>query len=134
MLPLPILSGQNTDALLRLLKQAEQEITDRDAICKKLAETYSLDNDPAVTSLRQNISNRVDSLKAQVKSELESAVNNDCAALEDLIRNQHSKLNTRRAELAQRVHFASDHGLQRIRAAIHDAFNAIQSEREKYME
>ena len=126
--------GQNTESLLRLLKQAEQEITDGDAVCKKLAETYSLDTDPAVTSLRQNISNRVDSLKAQIKSELESAVNNDCATLEELIRNQHTKLNARRAELAQRVHFASDHGLQRIRAAIHDAFNAIQSERETYME
>jgi len=126
--------GQNTDALLRLLKQAEQEITEGDAVCKKLAETYSLDNDPAVTSLRQNIANKVEGLKAQVKNQLESAVNNDCANLEELIRNQHNKLNARRAELAQRVHFASDHGLQRIRAAVHDAFNAIQSERETYME
>jgi hypothetical protein len=126
--------GKNTDELVRMLNQAEKEITDSDALCKKLVETYSLDNDPAVVSLRQNISNKVDSLKAQVKSELESAVNNDCAALEELIRNQHSKLNSRRADLAQRVHFASDHGLQRIRAAIHDAFNAVQSEREKYME
>jgi len=126
--------AKNTDELVRMLNQAEKEITDSDALCKKLVETYSLDNDPAVVSLRQNISNKVDSLKAQVKSELESAVNNDCAALEDLIRNQHSKLNARRADLAQRVHFASDHGLQRIRAAIHDAFNEVQSEREKYME
>ncbi len=125
---------EDTASLLRLLKQAEQEITSSDAVCKKLAETYSLDNDPAVTSLRQNIYARVDNLKAQVKGELESAVNNDCATLEELIRNQHSKLNERRAELAQRVHFASDHGLQRIRAAIHDAYTAIQSEREKYME
>jgi hypothetical protein len=125
---------ENTQTLLHLLNQAEQEINTGDAICKKLAETYSLDNDPAVTALRQNIYARVDGLKTQIKNELESAVNNDCATLEELIRNQHSKLNERRAELAQRVHFASDQGLQRIRAAIHDAYNAIQSEREKYME
>ena len=49
-------------------------------------------------------------------------------------KNYHVKLNNKRTELAQQVRSVSDKGLQNIRQAIHDAFQTIQSEREKYME
>ena len=125
---------QNTHNLLQILQDAGAEIAQDEIVCKKLCETYSLDTDPALTSLRDSVYSQVDAWKQQVKSELELAANGDCASLEEIIRSHHVRLDGKRGELAQRVRFSSDNGLQRIRAAIHDAYNAIQVEREKYME
>ncbi len=125
---------QNTAAVVQLLKQAEQEVNECEAVCTKLAQSYNLDGDPKLTSLRQGVYGKVDSLKAELKSNLESVLDNSCQKLEDTTKNYHVRLNTKRAELVQQVRSASDQGLQSIRQAIHDAFHTVQSEREKHME
>ncbi len=125
---------QNTESVQQLLKQAAQEVMDGEEVCKKLAENYSLDSDPALTNLRQNVYAKVDTLKAQLRSDLEAVLESNCAKLEELSLNHHARVSAKRTELAQHVRFSSEQGLQRIRAAIHDAYNAIQAEREKYME
>lgn len=125
---------KNTDAVVQLIKQAESEINECEAVCTKLAQSYNLDNDPKLTSLRQDVYSKVDSLKTQLKGALESTLDDDCQKLEEVTKNYHVKLNNKRTELAQQVRSVSDKGLQNIRQAIHDAFQTIQSEREKYME
>ncbi len=124
----------NTAAVVQLLKQAEQEINECEAVCAKLAQSYNLDGDPKLTALCQDVYSKVESLKVQLRNNLEAILDEDCLSLEDSTKNHHVRLNTRRAELVQQVRSASDEGLLSIRQAIHDAFYTIQSQREKYME
>ncbi len=125
---------QNTATVVQLLKQAEIEINECEAICTKLAQSYNLDGDPKLTALRQDVYGKVDSLKAELKGNLESVLESNCLKLEDTTKHYHVNLNTKRADLVQQVRSASDQGLQNIRQAIHDAFHTVQAEREKYME
>ncbi len=125
---------QHTSAVLQLIKQAEQEVIECESMCKKLAEAYNLDSDPKLTMLRQDVYNKVDSLKAKLRGELESALDGNCLKLEDIAKHYNAKLGTKRAELVQQVRQTSEKGLQSIRQAIHDAYDTVQSQREKYME
>src|SRR5262249_44953450 len=125
---------ENTTAVMQLIKQAEQEVVDCEALCNKLAETYNLDSDPKLTTLSQDVYGKVDGLKANLKNQLESALDEHCLKLESASKDYNTELSTKRTELVQQVRQASDKGLQDIRQAIHDAYNAVQSQREKYME
>jgi hypothetical protein len=125
---------QNTATVVQLIKQAEHEINECEAVCSKLAQSYNLDADPKLTSLRQDVFSKVDSLKAQLRASLDTLLENNCLQLEETTKNYHVKLNTKKADLVQQVRSSSDKGLLSIRQAIHDAFYTVQSEREKHME
>ncbi len=125
---------QYTSAVMQHLKQAEQEINDCESMCNKLAEAYNLDSDPSLTALRQDVYAKVDSLKARLRQDLESLLDNNCLRLESTTKKLHANLSAKRTELVQQVRLNSDKGLQRIRQAIHEAYNNVQTECEKYME
>ena len=125
---------QNTATVMQLVKNAEQEIEECEILCTKLAQSYNLDGDPKLSTLRQDIYSKTDAFKVQLKNHLESILNDNCLKLEDLTKSLHIELNTQRSQSVQQVRSASESGLLQIREAIHDAFHTIQSQREKHME
>jgi hypothetical protein len=125
---------RSTAEVLSRVDGAEQQIHDVEGICKKLAENSSLDTDPNLSDERNAAMGKVQSLKVQVKSELEKTLESSCNNLEELGQSIQSQLNTRRIEQTQLVRDASESGLSRIKEAIQEAFSAVQTAREKYME
>ena len=125
---------KNTANVLSMIDGAEQRIHDIETTCKKLAETSSLEADPYLSEERNQTFAKVQSLKAQVKSELDKSLDLSCAKLEQLGQAIQSHLSGRRLEQTQAVREACDDGLNRIREAIQEAFHSIQAAREQYME
>jgi enoyl-CoA hydratase/carnithine racemase len=125
---------RSTAEVLSMVDKTEQQIHDVEGVCKKLAETSSLDTDPHLSDERNAAFGKVQNLKGQVKAELDRTLEASCAQLEQLGQSVQSHLNTRRIEQTQLVREASETGLIRIRESIQEAFNAIQAAREKYME
>lgn len=123
-----------TSMVSELLMSAEEEINECESLCTKLARSYSLDNDPKITALCESVQNKVELAKIQLKDNIESTANTNCARLEEFTRDNHVKLHAQRSELVQQVRSASEKGLTSIRQAIHETFNTIQIEREKNME
>jgi hypothetical protein len=125
---------RSTAEVLGMVDKTEQQIQEVEGVCKKLAETSSLDTDPHLSDERNAAFGKVQNLKGQVKAELDRILESSCTQLEQLGQTVQSQLNTRRIEQTQLVREASESGLNRIKEAIQEAFNAVQSAREKYME
>ena len=124
----------STADVLGLVEKTEQQIQDVEGVCKKLAETSSLDTDPHLTDERNAAVGKVQSLKGKLKTELDKTLESTCTQLEQLGQTVQSQLNNRRLEQTQVIREASENGLNRIKEAIQEAFNSVQSAREKYME
>jgi hypothetical protein len=125
---------RSTADVLSLVEKTEQQIQDVEGVCKKLAETSSLDTDPHLTEERNGAVAKVQNLKGRLKAELDRTLETHCTQLEQLGQTVQSQLNTRRIEQTQVIREASENGLNRIKEAIQEAFGAVQSAREKYME
>jgi hypothetical protein len=125
---------RSTSDVLAQLKKAEDQILESEAVCKRLAETFSLDADPVLSDERNAAMVSVQSLRGQLKKELESAGDLSCAKLDEVAQSAQSRLNAKRQMQIQVVREASEGGLNQIREAIQEAFNAIQASREKNME
>jgi hypothetical protein len=125
---------RSTSEVLALLKKAEDQILESEAVCKKLAETFSLDADPTLSDERNTSVAAVQALRTQLKQELESAAQSSCHKLDELAQGAQQQLNAKRLGQIQIVRDSSENGLNEIREAIQEAFNAIQASREKHME
>jgi hypothetical protein len=117
-----------------LLNRTESQIAETEEVCKKLAETSSADNDPQLTDERSAATARVQQMKQQANTELQSTIERNCERLEQLSQAVQTELTNIRIDQTQSVRDAAESGLSRLREAIQEAFNAIQAAREKYME
>jgi hypothetical protein len=124
----------STSEVLTQLKNTEEVILEGEAICKKLAETFSLDADPGLTEERNNAIGKVTALRGQLRSQMEGALDTNSTRLDITSQTAQVELNKKRLEHTKAVRDASESGLNRIREAIQEAFNAVQTAREKHME
>ena len=116
------------------LQKAEEQILESEAVCKKVAETFSLDADPVLTEERNAALSTVHAQRSQMKKDLEDAAELSCNQLEDLAQQAQIQAKAKRGEQIQVLREASESGLNKIRESIQDAFNAIQAAREEHME
>ncbi|MBS1953631.1 MAG: hypothetical protein JST89_05590 [Cyanobacteria bacterium SZAS-4] len=116
------------------LNKIETQINDNEQTCKRLAEQSSLDNDPELSTDRNEATLRVQQLRQQANAELSNAIDQGCAKLEHLSNTIQTEVSAMRVEQTQAVRDAAENGLTRVRDAIQEAFSAIQAAREKYME
>ncbi len=116
------------------LNKIETQINDNEQTCKRLAEQSSLDNDPELSTDRNEATQRVQQLRQQANAELSNAIDQGCAKLEHLSNTIQTDVSAMRVEQTQAVRDAAENGLTRVRDAIQEAFSAIQAAREKYME
>ncbi len=116
------------------LASTQQQIAESDAFCKKLAETTSVDTDPELTERRGLLTNKMLELRHEANAQLQSAIELKSAHLEELSHNVQNKLGNLRTERIDNVKGAAEKGLSHLKEAIQEAFAAIQSDREKYME
>jgi hypothetical protein len=125
---------RSTSEVVDQLKKAEEEILVGEAECKKLAETFSLDAEPMLTDDRAKALQKVEELRRQLQEALHKMAEDNCAKLDETAQLAQNQLNTKRNATGLAIRDASQTGLSRIREAIQEAFNAVQSAREKYME
>ncbi len=123
-----------TMEVTEFLNKIETQINDNEQTCKRLAEQSSLDNDPELSTDRNEATQRVQQLRQQANAELTNAIDQGCAKLEHLSNTIQTDVSAMRVEQTQAVRDAAENGLMRVRDAIQEAFSAIQAAREKYME
>ncbi|MCC7531536.1 MAG: hypothetical protein IT342_23740 [Candidatus Melainabacteria bacterium] len=116
------------------LTTTEKQIQETEMLCKKLAETSSVDADPQLTEVRNTAHTKVLQIKQQATSGLITAIDSGCDRLEQVSQQAQAELTNLRTQYAQGARQASDNGLASMRDAIQEALAAIQAAREKYME
>jgi len=123
-----------TGEVTTTLTTTEKQIQETEQICKKLAETSSVDADPQLTEVRNTAHTKVLQIKQQATSGLITTIDNGCDRLEQVSQQVQQDLTNMRAQYSQGARQASDNGLASMRDAIQEALAAIQAAREKYME
>lgn len=123
-----------TQEVTATLTSTEKQIQETEMICKKLAETSSVDADPQLTEVRNTAHTKVLQIKQQATSGLITTIDSGCDRLDQISQQAQADLNNMRTTYAQGARQASDNGLATMRDAIQEALAAIQAAREKYME
>lgn len=125
---------KNTQEVTSILTTTEKQIQETELVCKKLAETSSVDADPQLTEVRNSAHTKVLQIKQQASSGLITTIDSGCDRLDQVSQAAQTDLTNLRTQYAQGARHASDAGLARMRDAIQEALAAIQAAREKYME
>ncbi len=123
-----------TQEVTATLSTTEKQIQETEMICKKLAETSSVDADPQLTEVRNTAHTKVLQIKQHATSGLITTIDSGCDRLEQISQQAQQDLTGLRSQYAQGARQASDNGLASMRDAIQEALAAIQAAREKYME
>jgi hypothetical protein len=124
----------NTETVASELEKTEAVISEGESICKKLAETSSLDANPHLTERHTVAWAQVEKLQIQAKNELNHTLETSCTRLENYAQNFQTQLNSFRLDEIQQVRNDCENGLNRIRESIQETLSAIQVAREKFME
>ncbi len=123
-----------TNRAARVLQEGEKEINASETICKRLAETSTVEAEPELNEERNAAVSKLQQLKLQAGHELENTIERGCDRLERLSEDMNSELTAKRVELSNGVRDTAEQGLAKVREALHEAFQAIQAAREKYMD
>ena len=123
-----------TQDVTATLTSTEKQIQETEMICKKLAETSSVDADPQLTEVRNTAHTKVLQIKQHATSGLITTIDSGCDRLEQISQQALQDLTNMRNQYSQGARQASDNGLASMRDAIQEALAAIQAAREKYME
>ncbi len=124
----------NTETVAAELEKTEAVINEGESVCKKLAETSSLDANPTLTEKHTGAWAQVEKLQMQAKNELNHTLETSCTRLENYAQNFQTQLNSFRLDEIQQVRSDCENGLNRIRESIQETLSAIQAAREKFME
>jgi len=116
------------------IQDAQTRVQENEVICKRLAENSSVDTDPELTDERNSTTQGIQKLKSQCNSQIQTSLEDACTSLEHLSQRVQNEAVTQRMQHTQAARESSETGLNRIREAIQDAFAAVQSAREQYME
>jgi ribosomal protein L16 Arg81 hydroxylase len=109
-------------------------VHENEVICKRLAETSSVDTDVELTDERASTTQAIQKLKSQSNSQIQTALEDACMRLEQLSQKVQNEATTHRMQQTQAARESSEAGLNKIREAMQEAFSAIQSAREQNME
>jgi hypothetical protein len=116
------------------IQDAQTRIQENEVLCKRLAETSNVDTDPELTDERNATTQGVQKVKSQCNSQIQVALEDACSRLEHMSQKVQNEAANHRMQHTQQARDASENGLNRIREALQEAFAAVQTAREQYME
>jgi hypothetical protein len=124
----------STQGVTTELEKTEAIIKEGESVCKNLAETSSLDTNPALTEKHAQAWAQVEKSQSQASAALNHNLETSCIRLENYAQNFQTQLNSFRLDEIQQVRNDCENGLNRIRESIQETLSAIQAAREKAME
>lgn len=116
------------------LKAAREEIVDNDEACTRLSEASRIEDEPAFGREKQHAVAALNDCRSRADNTLETVISSSCLQLEQLSEELQEDLAKRRTDWTAMVRGASEEGISKIKAAIQDALQTIESTKDKYME
>lgn len=116
------------------LKTAKQEIVNNDEACMKASEASRVEDEPAFAKEKQQAISALNDCRTKADNTLETSISSSCLNLEHFSEELQEDLAKQRADWTSQVRLTADESLMRVKQAIQDAFQSIETEKEKYME
>jgi hypothetical protein len=116
------------------LKSAKQEITDNDEACMKTSEASRVEDEPAFSREKQQAIAALNECRTKADNALETHISSSCLNLEQLSEDMQEDLAKQRQDWTAQVRTSADENINKVKQAIQDAFQAIETAKEKYME
>ncbi|MBX9669542.1 MAG: hypothetical protein K2X93_18105 [Candidatus Obscuribacterales bacterium] len=116
------------------LKTAKQEIVNNDEACMKASEASRVEDEPAFAKEKQQAIAALNDCRTKADNTLETSISSSCLNLEHFSEELQEDLAKQRADWTAQVRLTADESLMRVKQAIQDAFQSIETEKEKYME
>ena len=116
------------------LKSAKQEIIDNDEACMKTSEASRVEDEPAFSREKQAAIAALNECRTKADNALETHISSSCLNLEHLSEEMQEDLSKQRQDWTAQVRTTADENINKVKQAIQDAFQAIDSEKEKHMD
>ena len=116
------------------LKSAKQEITDNDEACMKTSEASRVEDEPAFSREKQAAIAALNECRTKADNALETHISSSCLDLEHLSEEMQEDLAKQRQDWTAQVRTTADENINKVKQAIQDAFQAIDSAKEKHMD
>jgi hypothetical protein len=116
------------------LKSAKQEITDNDEACMKTSEASRVEDEPAFSREKQAAIAALNECRTKADNALETHISSSCLDLENLSEEMQEDLAKQRQDWTAQVRTTADENINKVKQAIQDAFQAIDSAKEKHMD
>lgn len=125
---------QMTDEIETKLAESREDIERNQAACRQLTESSSAEEDSSLSRERTKTKNTLSEVRSKADNTLEEAIGTSCLHLDQLSEQLQKDLNKQRADWTNQVKGSGEEGINAVRKALQDAFQAIEIAREKYME
>jgi hypothetical protein len=114
--------------------EAQSRVQETEDICKRLAETSSIDADSVLMDEKNTTTSALQQIKTQCNSQIQTALEDACMRLERMSQNMQTEVANNRIQQTLDLRELSENGLASIREALQDAKDAVQAAREQHME
>jgi hypothetical protein len=116
------------------LKTAKQQIIDNDEACMKTSESSRVEDEPAFSREKQQAIAALNECRTKADNALETHISSSCLDLEQLSEQMQEDLAKQRQDWTAQVRVSADESIAQVKQAIQDAFQAIETAKEKHME
>ncbi len=116
------------------LKTAKQQIIDNDEACMKTSESSRVEDEPAFSREKQQAIAALNECRTKADNALETHISSSCLELEQLSEQMQEDLAKQRQDWTAQVRVSADESIAQVKQAIQDAFQAIETAKEKHME
>ncbi len=116
------------------LKTAKKEIVNNDEACMKTSESSRVEDEPAFAKEKQQAISALNDCRTKADNALETHISSNCLTLEHFSEELQEDLAKQRADWTAQVRLSADESIMRVKQAIQDAFQSIETEKEKFME
>jgi len=116
------------------IRETERRMADSEYALKHLAEASTVDSEPELAEERNHAVSKLATLKAEASKQLASTIEQNLESLESKGEHLIGELSNKRSDLTSQVREAAESNIGKVRQALQEATNAIQSAREKHME
>lgn len=116
------------------LKTAKQQILDNDEACMKTSESSRVEDEPAFSKEKQQAIAALNECRTKADNALETHISSSCLDLEQLSEQMQEDLAKQRQEWTAQVRVSADESIMQVKQALQDAFQAIETAKEKHME
>lgn len=116
------------------LKSAKQEIIDNDEACMKTSEASRVEDEPAFSREKQQAIAALNECRTKADNALETNISSSCLSLEHLSEEMQEDLSKQRSDWTAQVRSHADESIDKVKQAIQDAFQAIETAKENHME
>jgi len=116
------------------LKTAKQQIIDNDEASMKTSESSRVEDDPAFSKEKQQAIAALNECRTKADNALETHISSSCLDLEQLSEQMQEDLAKQRQDWTAQVRVTADESIMQVKQALQDAFQAIETAKEKHMD